>query len=313
MSNMIKNNAKSKACKSIKKNWQLYLFLLVPIVHIIVFDYVPMGGIILAFKDYSVRKGIWGSDWVGLDNIARFIQSYQFGRVIKNTVTISLYSIIAGFPMPILFALLLNCLRDGKFKKFSQTVVTMPHFISTTVMVGIVFQLLDSRTGLYGMIFEKLTGAYPANILGSPAAFKHLFVWSGVWQGFGWNSIMYIAALTAVDPSYHEAAQIDGATRFQRIRYIDFPTILPTIIICLILRMGDVMSVGFQKTYLMQNSLNISASEVISTYQYSVGLASGKSDFSYATAIGLFNSVINLFMITLVNHIARKVSDTSLW
>lgn len=304
---------KSKTLKRIKKNWQLYVFLLLPVAYIVLFKYVPMGGVTLAFKNYQVRKGIWGSEWVGLDNILKFIRSYQFGRVVKNTLAISIYSIAAGFPIPIIFALLLNCLKDGKFKKFSQTVVTLPHFISVTVMVGIVFQLFDSRTGLYGMIFDALTGTYPPNILGSPDAFRHLYVWSGVWQGFGWSSILYIAALTAVDPSYHEAAQIDGASRFQRILYIDVPSILPTIITMLILRMGQVMSVGFEKAYLMQNSLNLATSEIIATYEYSVGLASGNSDFSYATAIGLFNSVINLILITLVNHIARKVSDTSLW
>ena len=304
---------KKKILLAIKKNWQLYVFLVLPVVYIIVFKYIPMGGTVIAFKDYSVRKGIFGSDWVGLDNFKRFLQSYKFLTILKNTLIVSFYSIIAGFPMPIIFALLLNCLRDGMFKKFSQTVVSLPHFISTTVMVGILFQVFDARSGIYGKVYQLLTGEMATNIFGSPGVFRHMYVWSGVWQGFGWGSIIYIAALTAVDPSYHEAAQIDGASRWQRICYIDFPTILPTVVTMLILRMGNVMSVGFEKVFLMQNSLNISASEVISTYQYGVSLASGNADFSYATAIGLFDSVINLILITTVNHIAKKVGETSLW
>lgn len=304
---------KKKTLLVVKKYWQLYVFLLLPVIYIIVFKYIPMGGTVIAFKDYSVRKGIFGSDWVGFDNFKRFLQSYKFLTVLKNTLVVSFYSIIAGFPMPIIFALLLNCLREGRFKKFSQTVVSLPHFISTTVMVGILFQVFDSRSGIYGKVYQLLTGEITPNILGSAGVFRHMYVWSGVWQGFGWGSIIYIAALTAVDPSYHEAAQIDGASRFQRILYIDFPSILPTIVTMLILRMGQVMSVGFEKVFLMQNSLNISTSEVISTYQYSVSLASGNPDFSYATAIGLFDSVINLALITIVNHIAKKVSETSLW
>lgn len=299
---------------SIRRNWQLYLFLLIPVVYIIIFDYVPMGGLVMAFNDYSMRKGLFGSDWVGLDNFIRFFQTYQSKRVITNTLILSAYTIIASFPIPICFALLINSLRGERFRKIAQTIVTLPHFISTVVMVGIVFQIFNPRTGLYGIIGEYLTGSYPQDIMGSPSAFRHLYVWSGVWQGFGWGSIVYTAALSSVDPMYHEAAQIDGATRFQRIIHIDLPTILPTIITMLILRMGSVMGIGFEKVYLMQNDLNKPASDVIATYVYSVGLAGdGATDFSYATAIGLFNSVVNLIMITTVNKIARKVGETSLW
>lgn len=299
---------------SIRRNWQLYVFLLLPVVYIIIFKYVPMGGVVIAFKDYKMRKGIWGSDWVGLEHFARFFQIYQSKRVISNTLILSFYSIIAGFPIPICFALLMNCLRNERFKKITQSIVCLPHFISTVVMVGILFQVFNSRTGLYGVIGEFLTGSYPTDIMGSPSGFRHMYVWSGVWQGFGWGSIIYTAALSSVDPTYHEAAEIDGATRFQRIIHIDLPSILPTIVTMLILRMGSVMGIGFEKVYLMQNGLNLSASEVISTYEYSVGLAgNGSSDFSYATAIGLFNSVVNLIMLTLVNKIARKVGENSLW
>ena len=299
---------------SIKRNWQLYVFLLVPVLYIIIFKYVPMGGVVIAFKDYKMRKGIWGSDWVGLEHFVRFFEIYQSKRVITNTLILSFYSIIAGFPIPIIFALLINCLRNERFKKIAQSIVCLPHFISTVVMVGILLQVFNTRTGLYGIIGEFLTGAYPTDIMGSPSGFRHLYVWSGVWQAFGWGSIIYTAALSGVDPMYHEAAQIDGATRFQRITHIDFPSILPTVITMLILNMGSVMGVGFEKVYLMQNGLNLSASEVISTYEYSVSLAGdGATDFSYAAAIGLFNSVVNLIMIVTVNKIARKVGETSLW
>ncbi|MBQ8232183.1 MAG: sugar ABC transporter permease [Lachnospiraceae bacterium] len=293
---------------------ELYLFLLLPVIYIIIFAYAPMGGLVIAFKDYSVRKGIFGSDWIGLDNFVRFFESYQSGRIIANTIILSLYEILAGFPIPICFALMLNSLKGDRFKKFSQSVVNLPHFISTTVMVGILYQLLSSRTGLYGMVVEMLTGNYPADLFASANGFRHLYVWSGIWQNFGWGSVIYTAALAGVDPEYHEAAQIDGATRFQRILHIDLPCILPTIIINLILRMGSVMSIGFEKVYLMQNGLNLTTSNIISTYVYQVGLsATGTSDFSFATAVGMFNSCVNLLIITVTNSIARKVGDTSLW
>lgn len=298
----------------IKQNWQLYAFLLLPVLYVIIFCYIPMGGLVIAFEDYSVRKGLFGSDWVGLYNFKKFFDSYQFVRILKNTLILSIYSIIAGFPVPILFALLINCMKDGKAKKTIQTIVTLPHFISTAVMVGIILQVFNTQTGLYGNIAKALTGKSPFNLLGSPAAFRHLYVWSGVWQGFGWGSIIYTAALASVDPTYHEAAQLDGASRFQRILYVDIPAIVPTIMIMLILRMGSVMSIGFEKVYLMQNSLNLEASEIISTYVYQVSLSSsGLSDFSYATAIGMFNSVINLIVIALANWFAKRFGETSLW
>lgn len=303
-----------KKTKQIRRDRQLYLFLLLPIAYIIIFHYVPMGGVVLAFKDYKVRKGIWGSEWIGLQNFMRFFHSYDCVRIIRNTLILSFYEIIAGFPIPICFALLINSLRHEKFKKVTQTVVNMPHFISTTVMVGILFQVFNSRTGLYGIAAESLTGSYPHDLFGSPTAFRHLYVWSGIWQSFGWNSIVYTAALSAVDPEYHEAAQIDGASRFRRILHIDLPCILPTIVISLILRMGSVMSIGFEKVYLMQNGLNMETSSIISTYVYQVGIAStGNSDFAYATAVGLFNSVVNLILITTVNKVSGKISETSLW
>lgn len=298
---------------SIRKNWQLYLFLLIPVIYVIIFKYLPMGGLVIAFKDYKLRYGIWGSEWVGLEHFKRFFSTYQFQKVLKNTLILSAYNIVAGFPIPIIFALLMNCINNEKIKKTVQSIVCLPYFISTVVMVGIVFQLFNPRTGLYGMIVEMISGAYPTDINASPNGFRHLFVWSGVWKSFGWGSIIYTAALAGVDPTYHEAAQMDGATRFQRMIHIDLPSILPTIIVMLILRMGDVISIGFEKVYLMQNAMNLAASEVISTYEYSVGLDGSSTNFSYATAIGLFNSMVNLIMIVIVNKIAKKYSDTSLW
>jgi len=300
--------------KDVRRDWQLYLFLVLPIIYIIIFAYLPIGGLVIAFKDYSMRKGIWGSDWVGLEHFIRFFESYQFGRILKNTLALSVYNILASFPIPICFALLLNCIENQKFKKFTQSVATLPYFISVTVMVGILYQVLGSRVGLYGTLMESLTGAYPKDLFGIPEGFRHIYVWSGVWQNFGWNSIIYTAALASVDPSYHEAAKIDGATRLQRILYIDLPSILPTIVVMLILRMGSVLSIGFEKVYLLQNSLNISASDIVSTYVYEIGLASsGGSNFSYATAIGFFNSIINLILVVSVNKIANKISGESLW
>lgn len=309
---MVKKS-KKQIITGIKRNWQLYLFLLIPLLYVFVFKYIPMGGIVIAFKDFKTRLGIWGSEWAGFEHFIRFFSTYQCEKVIKNTLIISLYSLVASFPIPIIFALMMNCVRKEKIKKVVQTIVCLPHFISTVVMVGIVFQLFNPRVGLYGIIMEALTGVYPHDINASPDGFRHLYIWSGVWKGFGWSSIIYTAALAGVDPTYHEAAQIDGANRLQRIWHVDLPAILPTIITLLILRMGDIMSVGFEKVYLMQNGMNLAASEIISTYEYSVGLAGTTSNFSYATAIGLFNSIVNLVMIIVVNNISKKVSETSLW
>jgi len=305
---------KQKILYNLKRDYQLYLFLLIPVIYIIIFAYVPMAGISIAFKKFSPAVGFWKSPWVGFAQFEKFFKSYQFVRVVSNTLILSLYSIAATFPIPIIFALMMNSLNSVRFKKITQTIVTMPHFISVVVLVGILMQLFNSRTGLYGAIVMKLTGSYPPDLFSSPTIFRHMYVWSGVWQNFGWNSIIYIAALSAIDPSPHEAAVIDGASRFQRILYIDFPGILPTVITLLILRTGSVMTIGFEKVFLMQNGLNLAASEIISTYVYKVGLASsGVTDFSYSTAIGLFNSVINMILICTVNYIARKVGETSLW
>ena len=298
--------------KCIKRDWRLYVFLLIPVAYILIFAYYPMLGIQIAFKKYSAVGGIWGSKWVGLANFQKFFKSYQFQRVLANTLRLSLYSLVFGFPVPILFALLANTVNSARYKKITQTIVNLPHFISVVVLVSMVNQVFGSRTGLYGLIGYALTGSYPPDLFADANSFQHLFIWSGVWQNFGWNAIIYIAALTSVSPDLHEAAQIDGASRLQRVIHIDFPSILPTIVIMLILRVGQIMNIGFEKTFLMQNSLNLARSEVISTYVYKQGLT-GKTDFSYSTAINLFNSVINMVLIISVNWISRKVGETSLW
>jgi len=297
-----------------KNNWQLYAFLLPSIIFIIIFAYIPMGGIVLAFKDYDFTKGIFGSPWVGFENFERFFSAYNFWPLLWNTISLSLYGLIAGFPFPIILALILNAFPCLKFKKVVQTVSYMPHFISTVVMVGMLMQLFNPRTGAFGVIYQIITGGQMmTDWFGEPGAFQHLYVWSGIWQGIGWGSIIYIAALSGVDESLHEAAIIDGASRFQRVIYIDIPCILPTMVIMLILNAGSIMNVGFEKTYLMQNSLNISRSEVISTYVYKVGMVIGTGDYPYSTAIGLFNSVINFIMLILVNSISKRLTESSLW
>lgn len=299
--------------KEFLPSWQLYLFLLPATIYIIIFAYVPMAGVQIAFKNYNFNLGIWGSEWIGLENFRRFFESYQFETIIWNTISLSLYSLLISFPLPIIFALVLNSFTGLKFKKIVQSVSYMPHFISTVVIVGMLVQIFNPRTGAFGALYTFFTGDMLPDAFANPGAFQHLYVWSGIWQGIGWSSIIYIAALSSVDEHLHEAAQIDGASRLQRVRHIDFPSILPTATIMLILAVGNVMEVGFEKVFLMQNELNISRSEVISTYVYKVGLTIGTGDFSFATAIGLFNSVINFALLVMVNYAARKFSNTSLW
>ncbi len=298
----------------IMTHWQLYVFLALPLLYLIIFQYIPMAGIQLAFKRFQGNLGIWGSPWVGLTYFKKFFGSYQFGRVISNTLLLSGYGLIAGFPMPIILALALNAMRSRRYKRFSQTVTYLPYFISTVVMVSILVQVFNPRAGLLMNLVHLFNpSAELPNLIASPKAVRHLYIWSGVWQSMGYNSIIYIAALASVDPELHEAAEIDGANRFQRLWHIDFPTILPTASILLILNAGRIMSLGFEKIYLMQNNLNISSTEVISTYIYKIGLANALPDFSYGTAIGLFNSVINLILIVAVNQISKRLGGQSLF
>lgn len=286
--------------------------LLIPLIYILIFSYVPMLGLQIAFKKFDGALGIWGSPWVGFKNFTKFFNSYQFRRVLSNTLVISVYNLIGGFPIPIIFALLLNIVRNERFKKSVQMVTYVPHFISVVVLVGITLQMFDSRIGLLSILYSFLTNKAMPELLGNPNAFPHIYVWSGIWQNTGWNSIIYMAALASVDSELHEAAIVDGASRFKRVLYIDLPSIIPTATILLILNAGKMMSVGFEKVYLLQNPLNLRTSEIISTYVYKIGLT-GFSDFSYATAIGFFNSLVNFLLIIIVNQISKKVSNSSLW
>ena len=299
-----------------KRIWQareLYLLSLLPFIWLIIFKYVPMAGLQIAFRDYSFKAGIWGSEWVGLENLKNFISDRQFTRLLINTLRVSIYSTAIGSLIPVILALTINIMKPGFFKKAVQMVLYVPHFISVVILVGMLMQLINPIIGLYGTIAQALTGTRPGDILSIPSAFPHIYIWSGIWQNAGWSSIIYVAALANSDQQLHEAAQIDGATRLQRVWHIDIPTILPTFIILMIMDVGSIMDVGFEKVFLLQNSANLSYSQVLSTYVYEKSFGSGLPDFSFSTAAGLFNSVINVILITIVNKISKKVSDTSLW
>ena len=307
---LVQSKAKKKG-KPLWRYWQLYAMLLLPVIYLLIFNYYPMTGIQLAFKKFSARLGIWGSPWIGFSNFTKFINSYQFWPILSNTLTISLYSILAAVPMPIILALSLNAVRGKSLKKTVQLATYMPNFISTVVMVGILKQLLHPRLGVVSIIGALFGFAIP-DLFASSSAFPHLYVWSNVWQKTGWSSIIYLAALSSVDPEHHEAAIVDGASRFQRVLHIDLPTIIPTATIMLILSMGQLMSIGFERIYLMQTDLNLAASEIISTYVYKVGLT-GVPDYGYSTAINLFNSVINLVLIITMNQLSKKFGESSLF
>ena len=304
-----KQQRKWNSMRMLKKSWVCYLFILPMLVYVIIFSYVPMYGIQLAFKDYRVEDGIWGSAWVGFKHFKTFFESYQFKDLLWNTLSLSLYVLIAGFPMPIIFALFLNYITNMKFKKASQMITYAPHFISTVVYCGMILIFLASD-GIINQILTHL-GLDPVAFLSNPSNFRHIYVWSGVLQNIGWGSIMYISVLTSVDPTLHEAATVDGATRIQRLLHIDLPAIVPTMVIMLIMKAGEIMDLGFEKAFLLQNSINLDYSEIISTYVYKIGIQGGQ--FSYSSAIGLFNNIIKLILLVVVNKIAKKVSDISLW
>lgn len=296
--------------RRMQRQWQLYLFLLLPVACVVIFNYVPMYGIVLAFKNYRPNKGILGSPWVGMKYFNQFFNSPSFLLLLKNTLILSLYSLLASLPVPILLALCLNEVRIPWFKKTVQMVTYAPYFISTVVMVGMLIQLMSIRSGFFNHLIQ-IFGGTPVDFMAIPSLFRTIYVFSGVWQGMGYSAVIYIAALSNVDPQLYEAAIIDGANRLQKIIHIDIPAILPTIVLMLIMSLGNVMSIGAEKVYLMQNNLNLSTSEIISTYVYKIGLINGQ--FSLSTAVGLFNSVINFVLIVIVNTIARRLGDTSLW
>lgn len=293
-----------------KRDYQLYIMMLPVVVYLFIFAYIPIYGVQIAFKDYNVGQGILGSPWVGFDNFTRFFRSFQFWNVLKNTLVLSLYGLIAGFPIPILLALMVTQVRREGFKKFVQTVTYAPHFISEVVVVGMLFIFLSPTSGIVNIRLGKL-GVQAVNFLAEPSMYKHLYVWSGVWQGAGWGSIIYIAALSAVSPELYEAARIDGASKFQQIVHIDFPSILPTATILLIMNAGSIMNQGAQKAFLMQTGTTAASQEIIATYVYKVGLI--QNQFSYSSAIGLFNNIINIILLVTVNTVSRRLSENSLW
>ncbi|QUI22239.1 sugar ABC transporter permease [Vallitalea pronyensis] len=301
---------RKKIIRQLKKDYQLWLLALPVIIYFIVFHYLPMYGIQIAFKDFIAMKGITGSPWVGFQHFERFITSYQFKRLILNTLGISFYQLAVGFPAPIILALMLNQTKNLKFKKFVQTVTYAPHFISVVVMAGMIILFLSPTSGVINHLIGGL-GFDKVNFMANPGYFKTIYVFSGIWQNAGWGAIIYLAALSAISPSLYEAARIDGANKWHLIRYIDIPSIMPTAVILLIMNVGRIMNVGFQKTFLLQNDLNLASSEIISTYIYKVGLLDAQ--YSYSAAIGLFNTIINILLLVSVNRISKKVTETSLW
>lgn len=295
---------------SIKNDYQLWLLALPVLIYFVVFHYIPMYGVQIAFKDFIAIKGISGSPFVGFKHFERFFTSYQFKRLIVNTLGISFYQLAVGFPVPIILALMLNQTKNQKFKKLVQTITYAPHFISVVVMAGIIILFLSPSSGFINHIID-FVGFEKINFMAEPGYFKTIYVLSGVWQSAGWGAVIYLAALSGIDPSLYEAAKIDGANKLHLITYIDIPSIMPTAVILLIMNVGRIMNVGFQKTFLLQNDLNLASSEIISTYIYKVGLMDAQ--YSYSAAIGLFNTLINVTLLVTVNQISKKVTQSSLW
>ena len=306
----IRTTAKSKLLKPMLERWQLYVMVLPALLFIILFAYKPMYGILIAFKNFSMRKGIMGSDWVGLDNFIRLFNSYWFPIIIKNTLSISLLSLLVGFPAPIILALMVNEIKSERIKRTFQTVSYAPHFISTVVMCGMITLFLSPTSGIVNKGLNAI-GLASVFFMQEAGLFKWIYVISGIWQGVGWGAIIYFAALSGVDKALLEAADIDGASRLQKIFYINLPVLVPTIVVLFILQCGSLLSVGYEKVYLLQNATNISASEVISTYVYKVGLIN--NDFSFSTAAGLFNSVVNAAILILANTLSRHIGKVGLW
>jgi putative aldouronate transport system permease protein len=296
--------------RAIGRNWQLYLLLLPSLVYIVIFCYAPMYGVVWAFKDYNPMRGILESPWVGMKYFQQFFSTSIFMKTFTNTLLLSFYSLIFSFPIPVIFALLLDQVKHSKIQRFIQTVTYAPNFISTVVLVSMIVLFLAPSSGILTNFFS-LFGSGDSMYLSRPQYFRPIYIISGIWQSTGFNAIIYFAALAGVNPELHEAAMIDGAGVMRRIWSINIPAIIPTIIIMFILAMGNILSVGYEKVYLLQNGMNLSVSEVISTYVYKVGVRNAQ--YSFATAVGIFNSVINLILLILTNYAAKRVSDTSLF
>ncbi len=293
-----------------KGHYDLYLLLLPALLYTAIFLYIPMYGVLMAFQDYSPVKGIMGSNFVGLKHFKKFFSTYMAKQIISNTVILSGYSLIASFPFPVILALMLNYCVNRRFGKLVQTVTYMPYFISVMVLVGMMNIFFSTNYGVVNTVLQAF-GFEPFSFMSSEKSFRHMYVWSGIWQGMGYSSVIYFAALSGIDPTLYEAAELDGASKLQRIRYIDLPSIMPTVIIMLIMSAGNLMSIGFEKAYLMQNDRNSGVSEIIATYVYKVGLIDAR--YSFSAAINLFNSAINFVILIVINKVSRKLSDTSLW
>lgn len=291
-------------------NWQFWAIIALPLLWLIVFCYIPMAGVFLAFNNYSPAQGIFGSQIVGFKWFEQFLFGPYGLRTIINTLRLGVYSLIVGFPLPILLALFINEVNNKYFKKAVQMITYAPYFISLVVMVGMMMSLMDLRSGIFNQIIQSL-GGKPINFFGDPQVFPHLYVWSSVWQNMGYSSIIYIAALAGVSRELQEAALVDGASRFKRILHVDLPSIAPTIVMMLIFNVGSIMSIGFEKAYLMGNSVNASTSEIISTYLYKVSVQQG--NYSYGVAVGLFNSLVSLILFVAVNYLSKRLTDTSIW
>ena len=300
----------SLTLKKVVSAWQLYVLLVPAIAYIVIFKYWPMYGVQIAFRNYNPADGFTGSPWVGLQHFARFVHSYQFTQVLGNTIWIAVLGLLIAFPVPIILALLVNGLQSEKFKKFTQTVLYSPAFISTVVVVGMMFVLLSPRSGLINNAIQ-LTGGEPIFFMGSPDWFRPIYLISDIWQNAGFSMIVYLAALAGIDPALHDAAKVDGATKLQRMRHIDLPGIMPMVTVLFILAIGNLLNVGFEKALLMQTPLNLANSEIIQTYVYHAGLQ--QAQFSYSAAIGLFNSAINLVLLTTFNWVAKRAGQSTLW
>lgn len=295
---------KSSLWQRIKENWQLYLLLLVPVIITIIYKYIPMYGIQIAFRDFKASKGYLGSEWIGFEWFERFFTSPNCWRMIKNTFLLSLYSLLWSFPIPIILSLAINQLRFKGFKRTIQTILYAPHFISIMVVCGMIRIFLSPSGGLINLILGTQIG-----FLTSSDAFRTIYIASGIWQEAGWGTIIYLATLASVGPSLYEAAKVDGASMFQRILHIDIPALVPMAVLQLIMSAGSLMSIGFEKAWLLQTELNMATSDIIPVYVYQQGIEN--ANYSYSTAVGLLNTVVNIILLIIVNKIASKASDVS--
>lgn len=306
----IQGQKKKSIRTRLKNSWQIYVLVFPAILYFLLFDYLPMYGVQIAFRDYKAVKGIWGSTWVGLKHFKNFFNAYYFGRLFYNTIILNIYSLLWSFPIPIIIAIMLNYVRRDKLKRFMQTTIYVPHFVSTVVLAGMLYIFLSPSAGIFNIAREAF-GLKAVDFMSEPSAFRTIYIISGIWTSAGYSSILYIASLTSVDPSLYEAAEIDGASIWQKIRFIDIPTLLPMAAMRFILDWGGIMNSSTAKVLLLQTSGNVSTSDIIGVYSYTAGLQLGQ--FSYSSAISLFTNVINFVMLILVNKISKKLAGMSMF